>query len=321
MNGKVPVGVFVTEAIPRKLLFAAQKLEGRRFNFVTPPGKPHRNVTVRAREIVRVDNDDDHTETYTNYYKIQSRGAGGQLKLCSKSDRYVANGSVVFNSSDNLFQRNVDYALSKGKATRYLKSLVGVLPPQCTLADGFEICLSYHLVEYGPHGHLVCDCVGCCKYWECSHIQARKHLDKELDLVNETLAISEAKLRGRRRTKALPMVGFASTRDDEEGQDDVDMDYVNPNDLIGTRIRVKLNDHREYNGQVGLPRLKPSGTLANGTQQPEVQVWEVRYPSGQYGGDNDESDDEEVEIKRLKEGRARYATWLMNYERGYRLYT
>ena len=72
--------------------------------------------------------------------------------------------------------------------------------------------------------------------------------------------------------------------------------------------------------QVGLPRLKPRGKDHKGKIQPECQVWEVTYPSEQYGGDKDESDDEEVEIVTLKHGRARYTTWLVNEERGYRLY-
>ena len=41
------------------------------------------------------------------------------------------------------------------------------------------------------------------------------------------------------------MVGFSSCRDEDDDQ--VDLDYVHPDDLIGTRIRKKLDDGRHYN--------------------------------------------------------------------------
>ena len=87
--------------------------------------------------------------------------------------------------------------------------------------------------------------MNCCKTWECSHILALKHLNGDIDLINETATIQEAKLKGRRRTKAYPMVGFSSCRDEDDDQ--VDLDYVHPDDLIGTRIRKKLDDGRHYN--------------------------------------------------------------------------
>lgn len=178
-----------------------------------------------------------------------------------------------------------------------------------------NVCLSHHLVEVGAHGFLVCDCVGCCKDWECSHIQAYKHLNGDINLKNELLLIRDAKRKGRPRKRVQPMHGFNSVRDEELAP--AQEDYNNPNDLIATRIRRKLNDGRLYNGKVHFPRLKPSGL-----RQDEMQVWEVHYPHGQHGGEADSSDDDEVEIVELKQGRARYQAWLKDEERGgFKLYS
>ena len=143
----------------------------------------------------------------------------------------------------------------------------------------------------------------------------------DVNLKNLTLSIRESKLTGRPRTKSHPMIGFAATVDEADTPLAMNVDYMNPNDLVGARVRFLFGDSREYNGIVREPRLKPSGIDSRGRTQPEIQVWRVDYPHGQYGGDDDDSDDDEVEIVALKEGRARYRTWENEYQRGYRLYT
>jgi hypothetical protein len=117
MNAKVPLGVFIKESISRKLLFAAQKLENKTFHFTTPPGEPHRDVLVRANELLDTDNNEDHTKIYCNYFEVKSANVPGFVKISTNPPRLVEHGSVVFNSSQHMWQRNVDWSMTKLIAT------------------------------------------------------------------------------------------------------------------------------------------------------------------------------------------------------------
>lgn len=126
-----PLQQYLTKSLPAKLGFIANKLTSREFHFTTPPGAPHRNVNARAYEFVQTDTDSSDRDVYQNYFRINIRGQGG-LKMMKQSDRIIANGSIVFNSSENMIQKNIDNSVDKTKAFTYVKSLMGVLPAKLT---------------------------------------------------------------------------------------------------------------------------------------------------------------------------------------------
>ena len=257
---KDTIGVYITDTLPRTIRNWSLELGTQAGPIVNSiPSTPNRHLIMKAIDIVTHGHDQQNDATVCNYFKVSD-----SLKLTTGRNPIVNgfNGYIV-NSSEALYQNDMDYAMNLQRAKTFCLSLEGIFQPKWTFMDAIDVCLKSHAVRVKPadaksrHPIAVehalreqqfkfeyeCDCQG---FWHsliCSHVLAAYHLNEEINLNALTAVIDRPCTVGRPRK--LAAVTYAAHKPPEK--------KLTPFDAakrIGSILSVKINTGRVYNGRV-----------------------------------------------------------------------
>ena len=246
--GRCPLGVYISQLLPKKLSSQGNRLANKSFH-LTPPLRDMPNRFLVSKAVENLFQKDDGS---SNYFTFDSPvGVVGSDKV-----RHVFERVTVFNSSAFYLHKNPESAMTKKCAEGFIKTLVGKLPKGATYDSAKFLCLSKHMVWWSNKDNkYVCTCKN---YWstgECSHILAKQNLLGDVDLDELHSAIHRPRLAGRPRKYKPVAIGC---HDNSEQLPHVSS--FRPSNLIGLRIAVRLQNNRMYFGTVG--EVRYTGTVS-----------------------------------------------------------
>ena len=257
------IGLYITETMPRCIRNFSMELGTQSGPIVSSiEGTPNRHIIQEALSIVTHGFDQQENIAVCNYYKVAD---GLKLTKGSRNVEPVQNmfNGYIINSTEALYQNDMDYAVTMNRAKIFCLSLEGIFQPSWGFNEAVDICMKAHavryrsasttsrhpvLVEYAQHQGVyqyeyTCDCQAWWHSLICAHVVAAMHLNKDIDLHSMTAVIDRPCKVG--RPKHYVPVGFAAHLPVEKV-----LNTYAAGKWLGTELSTKVSDGRVYRGTV-----------------------------------------------------------------------
>jgi hypothetical protein len=126
-------------------------------------------------------------------------------------DKLIDMDGFLFNSSTHLWQADKEYSVSVSASKRFLRSLIeGYFPHSMAWVEAISLSLNMHFVRKMTDKY-ICDCAAFWHSTECSHVEAAKHLDGNININDELRKIPHAKKVGRPNKSNILMAHEATS--------------------------------------------------------------------------------------------------------------